>query len=334
MCESPGPVEPCGVCAPCKSVLKLQHPDVHWFFPMPRPKVSGGQDKMADALEEARAEELEYRRAHPLRASTPSETVGIFVAHVQTLRRLAINRPAMANRKIFIIGDAENLVPQEASPEAANALLKVLEEPPADTTFILTAADSESLLPTIKSRVLPMRVQPLPVELVERVLVQHAQADPKQARLAARLSQGSIGRALAFLPADGEPGPLEALRQEARALLAAATSPNPAPRLSAAHALPPSGARGAFMDTLDFLAMWVRDLAAAAEGADDLIVNADATKWLKELAARHPGAARGAAVAVHEIEATRGLTTFNINPQLALAVLLRQVHHSLGNGKS
>ena len=106
----------------------------------------------------------------------------------------------MGDRKVFIIGDAEFLVPQEASPEAANALLKVLEEPPADTTFILTAADAESLLPTIKSRVLPLRVRPLPADVVERTLVQHAGADAKQARLAARLSQGSIGRALAFLP--------------------------------------------------------------------------------------------------------------------------------------
>ena len=334
LCETPGPVEPCGVCAPCKAVLRLQHPDVHWFFPMQRPKVSGGQDKMGDALEEARAEELANRRANPLRATTPSETVGIFVAHVQTLRRLAFNRPAMAQRKIFIIGDAENLVPQEASPEAANALLKVLEEPPADTTFILTAADPESLLPTIKSRVLPIRVRPLPADVVERVLVQQAQAETKAARLAARISQGSIGRALAFLPADGEAGALESLRQEARALLAAATSQNAAPRLTAAHAMAPAGARGAFMDTLDFLVVWVRDLAAAAEGADDLVVNADATKWLKELAARHPGAARGAAQAVHDIEATRGLTTFNINPQLALASLLRQLSHSLGNGKA
>ncbi|HEX6065348.1 MAG TPA: hypothetical protein VFZ04_14055 [Longimicrobiales bacterium] len=334
LCETPGPVEPCGVCAPCKAVLKLQHPDVHWFFPMQRPKVSGGQDKMGDALEEARAEELVHRRANPLRPTSPSETVGIFVAHVQTLRRLAMNRPAMAHRKIFIIGDAENLVPQEASPEAANALLKVLEEPPADTTFMLTAADPESLLPTIKSRVLPIRVRPLSVDVVERVLVQQAQADSKLARLAARLSQGSIGRALAFLPTEGETGALESLRQEARALLAAATATNAAPRLSAAHAMAPAGARGAFMDTLDFLEVWVRDLAAVAEGAEDLVVNADATKWLKELAARHPGAARGAAQAVHDIEATRGLTTFNINPQLALAGLLRQLSHSLGNGKS
>jgi DNA polymerase-3 subunit delta' len=326
-------VEPCGVCAPCKAVLKLQHPDVHWFFPLTRPKVSGGQEKMGDALEEARAEELAARRLQPFRPTTPSETVGIFVAHAQTVRRLAIARPAMAQRKIFIIGDAEFLVPQEASPEAANALLKVLEEPPADTTFILTAADPDSLLPTIKSRVLPVRVRPLPIATVERVLVERAGADAKQARLAARLAQGSLGRALAFLPADGEPGALEVLRMEARELLAAATSNNSAPRLSAAHATAPAGARGAFLDTLDFLTVWVRDLAAAAEGADDLIVNQDASRWLKELAARHPMAAARAADAVHEIEATRGLTTFNINPQLALADLLRQLSALLGNGK-
>ena len=59
--------------------------------------------------------------------------------------------------------------------EGANALLKVLEEPPPDTTFILTAADPESLLPTIKSRVLPIRVRPLPVELVERLVLSMTQ---------------------------------------------------------------------------------------------------------------------------------------------------------------
>ena len=93
------------------------------------------RDATPEALEEARAEELVLRRAQPFRPATPTETIGIYVAHVQTLRRLALARPAMAARKVFIIGDAEFLVPQEASPEAANALLKVLEEPPADTTI-------------------------------------------------------------------------------------------------------------------------------------------------------------------------------------------------------
>ena len=334
LCESAGSVEPCGVCVPCKAVLKLQHPDVHWFFPIPRPKVSGGQDKMADALEEARAEELAVRRTQPFRATTPSETVGIYVAHVQTIRRFATARPAMASRKIFIIGDAENLVPQEASPEAANALLKVLEEPPADTTFILTAADADSLLPTIRSRLLPIRIRPLPVDTVERTLIEEVLAEPKRARLAARLSQGSIGRALAFLPSEGEPGALEALRQEARELLAAAASPDATARLIAAHATPPAGARGAFLDTLDFLSLWVRDLAATVEGAEDLVINEDAQKWLRELAVHRPGAAAAVSEAVRLIEHTRGLTTFNINPQLALAALLKDLGRLLGNGKS
>jgi DNA polymerase III subunit delta' len=329
VCENPGDVEPCNTCASCKAAVRLQHPDIHWFFPMPRPKVSGGSDRMGEALEEARAEALEERRTEAFRATTPSEAVGLYVAHIQILRRYATARPAMGSRKIFIVGDAEALVPQEASPEAANALLKILEEPPADTTFILTAADPDALLPTIRSRVLPVRVRPLPVKTVEKVLIEQVGADPKRARLAAPLSEGSIGRALAFLPDDDEAGALEALRLQARDLLEAAASDKQTALLTAAHALPPSGARGAFMDMLDFLSLWIRDLAAAAEGADDLIVNADARTRLGELVKKLPRASSGAAEALRHIEYARGLTTFNINPQLALASVLRAVGGAL-----
>jgi len=329
LCAQPGEIEPCGTCPSCKAVLRLQHPDVHWFFPLPRPKVSGGADKMGEALEEARAEVLEERRQTPFRPTTPSETAGIYVAHIQTLRRYAMASPAMGRRKVFILGDAEALVPQEASPEAANALLKVLEEPLADTTFILTAADPDALLPTIRSRVMPVRVRPLPIETVQRVLAEQAGADPKAARLAAHLSEGSIGRALAFLPSDGAPGALEELRQHAYALLQAVAAPQPTARFVAANALPPSGARGSFLDVLDFLSLWIRDLAAAAEGADDLVVNVDARSALQQLAAQLPGAARGAVDALRAIEYTRGLTTFNINPQLALASVLNSVSSAL-----
>lgn len=329
VCDKPGQIEPCAACPACKAVLRLQHPDVHWFFPMPRPKSSGGADRMADALEEARAEALEQKRAEPFRATLPSDTIGIYVGLIQTLRRLATARPAMGRRKVFIVGDAEYLVPQEASPEAANALLKILEEPPADTTFILTAADPDSLLPTIRSRVLPVRVRPLDVETVQQVLMEKVGADLIKAKLAAHLSEGSIGRALAFLPDDDEAGALEAIRQQARQLLEAATADNAALRLASAHSIAPSGARGAFLDTLDFLALWIRDLAAAAEGAEDLIVNADARTRLSELAKQLPRASAGAAEALRHIEHARGLTTFNINPQLALASVLRSVGQAL-----
>lgn len=327
LCDAPGEAGACGACASCRHVLRLEHPDLHWFFPLPRPK--GSADRLGEALEESRFAELAVRRDAPLRATVPDGMSGIYLAHVHIMLRIAGSRPAMGARKVFIIGDAEALVPQESSPEAANALLKLLEEPPADTTMILTAADPEVLLPTIRSRLLPIRLRPLPLPQVEAFLVARTDADATTARHAGRLGEGSIGRALGFLKRDGEDAPLEEIRAAARSMLAAALDPSAAARLAAAMAESPAGARGAFSDSLTFLTVWLRDLAAAAAGADDVIINADAADWLRREAATHPRAAAGVPAAIHDVEMTLQLTQLNINPQLALAGLLRSVHSRL-----
>ncbi len=328
LCAAPCADGPCGECSACRLALRLEHPDLHWFFPLPRPKGASGPEKLAEALEDARAAELEARRANPLRAPAPGEPVGLFLAQIQTLRRIAVQRPAMGPRKVFLIGDAEYLVPQESSPEAANALLKVLEEPPPETTIILTASNPDALLDTIRSRLLPIRLRPLPDDEVADFLVQYGDVAPEAARAAARLAEGSIGRALGFLPVDGEPGPLETLRQDARKLLAAAVAASPVPRLAAAHAVPPAGARGTFYDTLEFLTLWLRDLAAVAAGAEELAVNADALDNLRDLARRLPvdGAVDAAIRAVDE---ARALAYGNVNPQLILAHLLAALRRAL-----
>lgn len=328
LCADPRREEPCAECQPCRMTLRLEHPDLHWFFPLPRPKGAGG-DRLGDALEEARAAELAARRADPLRATTADGMAGIYLAHVHVLLRSASTRPAMGHRKVFIVGDAEALVPQEASPEAANALLKLLEEPPADTTVILTAADPAVLLPTIRSRLLPVRIRPLPTADVERFLEASASASIAHAQRAARLAQGSIGRALGFLPNKKDAGPLEEIRSAARALLEAALAGSAAPRMAAALAESPAGARGAFSDTLEDLTLWLRDLAAAAAGADDVLINADAVDWLRAMALQHPHAAAGVPGALRDVESTQQLTQLNINPQLALADLLRSLHRRL-----
>lgn len=329
-CQTPGESGPCDACKPCRFALRLEHPDIHWFFPLARPKGASGPEKLAEALEEARAAELAARRASPLQVTPPAEMRGIFLAQVQTLRRLAHARPAMGARKVFLIGEAEYLVPQESSQEAANALLKLLEEPPPETTFILTATDPASLLDTIRSRLLPIRLRPLPVEDVARFLIAERGATEAEARLAARLSEGSIGRALGFLPTeDGEPGHLERLRSEARELLGAAAAGSSLRRLAAAHALPPTGARGHFGGTLEFLALWIRDLAATAAGAGDLVVNIDARAALEALAQRLPAAAAGAPAAIRAVDEALALTQINVNPQLLIHRLLTEVHHAL-----
>ena len=329
VCERATDASPCERCRGCQLAVRLEHPDIHWFFPLARPKGSSSPDRLGEALEEARAAELTARRAEPWRPTPPNELMGIYLAQVLILRRMASTRPSMARRKVFIIGDAENLVSQEASPEAANALLKVLEEPPPDTTFLLTTSDPDELLPTIRSRLLPVRLQPLAPESVVALLEAELHRAPDEARLAARLGEGSIGRALAFLPRDGEAGPLEITRRRAGDLLRAALQPRPTERLVAAFAESPAGARGGFAETLDFLALWIRDLGAVAAGAQESVVNSDGLESLQALAGRLPGAGKGVPEALKSIDIARGMTRSNINPQLTLAWLLREIGQAI-----
>ena len=331
LCDAPAPTGACGSCSACRLSSRIEHPDLHWFFPLPRPKASG--DKLGEALEDARSAELAARRAQPWSTGGTGEAASYYLAMIQTLRRIAIARPAMAARKVFIIGDAELLVPQESSQESANALLKLLEEPPSGTYFILTVSDPDSLLPTIRSRLLPVRLRPMPEAEVAAYLESAHGLESAEARLAARLGQGAIGRALGFRAAPGEDGPAGEFRARARELLATISAESAVARLTAAHATAPAAARGGFTDTLDALLSWLRDLAAVAAGATDAVVNTDAIGFLNDLAARLPGAAAGAPRAIKIVEDALDLAQGNVNPQLLMAAALRDVRHALATAE-
>src|SRR5437899_6014975 len=149
--------EGCGECQPCKLVLNLSHPDVHWFVPLEPSKKSGDADKQVDVAEEALAAEMAARREQPLYEPPSGVAIHGIAAIRLLLRRLAL-KPALGPRSVFVIGDAERLGPQGGTGGAANALLKALEEPPADTVFVLTSSEPDALLPTIQSRVVRVRV--------------------------------------------------------------------------------------------------------------------------------------------------------------------------------
>ena len=83
------------------------------------------------------------------------------IAMVRLLQRRAALTSVEGGRRVFIIGEADRLVAQEASPEAANALLKLLEEPPPGSLFLLTTVDPSRLLPTIRSRAVALRLSRL-----------------------------------------------------------------------------------------------------------------------------------------------------------------------------
>jgi DNA polymerase-3 subunit delta' len=117
----------------------------------------------------------------------------IKLGQVRTLIQHAHYLPAEAPRRIFIL-TAANMM-----KEAANSLLKILEEPPASVHIVILAENPGELLPTIRSRCASVRLGALPVEEIEMLLAhRRPEVPPAQRALIARLAQGAVGRALAF----------------------------------------------------------------------------------------------------------------------------------------
>jgi len=322
LCDTPLAEGPCGRCRPCRLALRIEHPDLHWYFPLPRPAGSPSPSRLADALEEARGEALAAFRAKPLRASHSDELRAIYLAAAQSLRKRAQRRPSEGSTQVFLVAEADTLVPQEASPEAANALLKLLEEPPEGTRFILTSSEPGQLLPTIRSRSLPIHVPGLPTPLVERFLISVAGVDPVAAGRAARLSEGSIGTALGFVPEpDGEPGALDRLREESLEALEAALGSGAGEAFRRALGQKQFGARG-LSDLLDALEACLRDLSAVQAGAADRVLDVERLDRLQSLAARLPQDPTAPLRAREVLEQARLDARGNVNPQLIFAGLL------------
>lgn len=326
LCESPGPDGPCNTCRHCRRALRLEHPDLHWFFPVARPR-GVAREKLAAALEDARLERIARLRRDPVYLSYSEDPTAIYLAAAQELRRKAGSRSAEGREQVFIIADAERLVPQESSQEAANSLLKLLEEPPPDTRFILTSSEPGALLDTIRSRTVPLHLSPTTPEEAADFLVERG-TDPAQARRAATLAAGSIGTALGFLPDGGEAGPLEELRLRARDLVRAALSSNPGDGYLLALGFKVSGAR-ALVPLLDFVDLWLRDLAAAASGAVDRVVNRESAQGLAQAAEQlglHPAAVSRS---LPVVEAARREARGNVNPQLIVAGMIQDLRAAL-----
>ena len=328
LCDAPMEGEPCNTCTPCRRVQRLEHPDMHWFFPLPRPSGASG-DKLEEKLEELRASELQARRDDPFHLPSYDRPPAHFLGAIRILQRLAGGRPSVGSHKVFLIGDAEAMVVQESSPEAANAFLKLLEEPPADTTLILTAVHPGMLLPTIRSRVLPVRLGPLAEAEVQEFLVRTRGASPEDASRAAKQARGAIGRALDFLPSDGPENPLQLQNQQAEQLLDCILGSNSVHRFAKAHEQPPTGGRGDFLGVLDALAEWLRDLLAVVASAPEQVTQVDRRAKLQQAVARNSPSPIAVADSIRRVGEYRDLASGNVNPQLILAELLPRLAKQL-----
>lgn len=338
LCDSPAGEAPCGICLGCRRVLRLEHPDLLWYFPVQRPeKRSPSPEREEAILEETRLKILTGIREHPLRPvmyedpdqpSGKTRPMGIYFATVRNLKREARRRPGVAARRVFLVTEAQELAMQESAQEAANALLKLFEEPPADCWFLLTTSEPGRVLETIRSRATGVFVPPLPESEVFSFLTAHTSAPEKEVRRVTHLSEGSVGRALGFLSTEEKRGPLEKSRQDAFHLMKAALDPNPASRFTQALSQPATKAR-LLHPTLVALESWLRDLAALAATDDVVVLNGDARarSWLlKALSRRGPMSPPRIAECIQYVEEARHLASGNVNPQLIVFGLLADLH--------
>jgi DNA polymerase-3 subunit delta' len=128
----------------------------------------------------------------PVRRLVPVARPMIRVGQLRAVQRAAYFKP-QGRRRVFILDDAHTMRWNDA-----DVFLKILEEPPEYATLILLAPSPDSLLQTIRSRCLQFHLAPVPVPQIEDFLKERTQAKPAERKLAAQLSSGSPGAALAL----------------------------------------------------------------------------------------------------------------------------------------
>jgi DNA polymerase-3 subunit delta' len=313
LCQQPS-LEPCGTCRSCRLVGTLSHPDLHWFVPVSRPKASD-PDRQVEEAAQLLAQAMDDRRNRPLYAEGDA-MASHGIATVRLLQRRAGLTSVEGGRRIFILGEADRLVVQEASQEAANALLKLLEEPPVGSLIILTTAEPRRLLPTIRSRAMTLRVGRLTDVEVRRFLESNLRPVPSAEELDRRVAaaEGSIGKALTS-------GEETSKAQQAADQLLEAVLAGPGASLERALRQPAWAARGEFTAMLDALAETLGEAARGTLGHEprrripaSLLRHRDPKPLLQAM--EHVADAREAAAG-------------NVNPQVLLAVLGSELAEAL-----
>ncbi|HEU4723272.1 MAG TPA: hypothetical protein VFS59_18055 [Gemmatimonadaceae bacterium] len=298
---------PCGSCQHCRYAAAGTHPDVHWYFPRPRLKdADPSPEDVEDDFREAIGERTKTGAYPP-----PPPEDAILIATIRAMAHSASLVPALAARSVYVLGDADRLVVREDSEFAAGAFLKLLEEPPPRATIVLTSSEPGALIPTIKSRVVALRVPPLSPAAVDAVLAEPAMRDALAAvGVPARLEEQ---RRLA----GGAPGALLARSEwadalvRARGMLDAAGAGDRREQVRTALVQGSAKARGAFSTSLDALTSLLHERARAAV----------------ERGNTH--GARAAARALDLVEEAKERATGNVNPQLITSELLRQLEATL-----
>jgi DNA polymerase-3 subunit delta' len=195
-CEQPHPTDSCGHCAGCRKVTKMEHPDLHFSYPFIKPEKVKSENLTADFFTAAFRKFVQadpYQSIYDwLQALDAGNKQGnINVAECENIIRKISLKAFEGGKKVLILWGTEYL------DREGNRLLKLIEEPPADTHLIFVSSDREGILATILSRVQTVRLPPIPVpELIAGLQEKGLTDDARSASLAAITAEGSFADAI------------------------------------------------------------------------------------------------------------------------------------------
>jgi len=200
-CSNRGEVDSCGVCPSCNQAAKLIHPDIHFAFPVAK---TAKIKELVKGVDEVHSDPFlplwrEYLLANPYPTAASwgdemgveNQQPGIFVKEAREILRKLSFKSFESDHKVLLLW-----MPEKMNVQTANKLLKIIEEPPVMTVFLLITAQPEELLPTILSRTQLIKVQPLEDEPVRLRLISEYPDNPVQVEDAMRLAQGDYLKAV------------------------------------------------------------------------------------------------------------------------------------------
>jgi len=188
--------ESCGVCPACLKAEKLAHPDIHYSFPI-FPKKPGEKSVCNDFIPEWREFITQYPYGNVydwlqfVNAENRQGNINVYEC-TDIIRKLNL-KSFESEYKVLIMWMPEYL------GNEGNKLLKLIEEPPPNTLFILVTENESLILPTILSRTQTIRIPPLEPEDLEKALIERARILADQARQIASVSEGNYREALQLI---------------------------------------------------------------------------------------------------------------------------------------
>jgi len=194
-CANRGETDACGVCPSCVKFNKLVHPDVHFVFPIVNKAKSPKVSVCADFLPQWREQLLTspyFSLNHWLnRIEAENKQAQIFASESDEILKKLSLKSSEGGNKITVVW-----LPEKMNPVCANKLLKLLEEPPEKTVFLLVSEAPEQILQTILSRTQRLNVRKIGEACIDEALRAKYQILPADSESIAHLANGSFIKAL------------------------------------------------------------------------------------------------------------------------------------------